>query len=397
MKLHFRPASGRVAGICLAVGLLACNLGLAQTVEAVTSTLEPQFSVRLAEALDKLPMNPYAPEEQRQVPIRMRMPVWTEELGRVDLDKYTEEELDRMVDNYWTHERMVNAIPVEHLVLDEELDRKNLGKNPLISTPLIPEMLVVEPAFPQSNPNKAKPNGKVFYRNPINGKNYVCSGSAVNGDTKRLVATAAHCVHDGPNGTWYENWRFIPNFTIEADEGTLYAAHPDGKFRGTTAHALPDWKLYGDTPRGFNSDVAFMVTRANEDSVLLVNAVGGHGLKIGGGYYFNSVIFGYPTNFFGGLIMWRCDEAAGIRSWGNYDFMSVNTCDFGGGSSGGPWLNLYSNSSGLGYLKSVTSWGTKRIKWNGLVVNLNLNGPYFSYSTGLIYIDANNDTGWNGE
>jgi len=240
-----------------------------------------------------------------------------------------------MVDNYWTSERMANAIPVDYLIFDEEFRKKDLWENILLSTSLIPEIVIVEPAFPQSNPNKAKPNGKVFYRDPMDGKNYVCSGSAVNDNIKRLVSTAAHCVHGGPSGTWYENWSFVPNYTIIAYQGTLYSVHPDGKFRGTTAQALSDWKLYGKTPRKFNSDVAFMLTRANDDNILLVDAVGGHGVKIGGGYYFNATIFGYPGNFFGGLIMWSCDEATGIRSLGRYDFISVNTCDFGGGSSGG--------------------------------------------------------------
>jgi len=42
-----------------------------------------------------------------------RAPVWTEELGEVNLDQYTREELDRMVRDYWTAERTRTTIPVD--------------------------------------------------------------------------------------------------------------------------------------------------------------------------------------------------------------------------------------------------------------------------------------------
>jgi|GEM_PF-1920329 len=42
-----------------------------------------------------------------------RAPVWTEELGEVNLDQYTREELDRMVRDYWTAERIRTTIPVD--------------------------------------------------------------------------------------------------------------------------------------------------------------------------------------------------------------------------------------------------------------------------------------------
>jgi len=61
-------------------------------------------------------------------------------------------------------------------------------------------------------PDIAAPNGKVFFRNATDGKLYVCSASAVNSHSRRLIATAGHCVHDGKDGTWHENWFFYPNY-----------------------------------------------------------------------------------------------------------------------------------------------------------------------------------------
>jgi len=45
--------------------------------------------------------------------ISVRAPVWTDELGEVDLDQYTREELAQMVRDYWTPERIRNTIPLD--------------------------------------------------------------------------------------------------------------------------------------------------------------------------------------------------------------------------------------------------------------------------------------------
>jgi len=395
---RFLQKNGLLTCLFLAISLLIPSLSTADTGRKMSNdkeaTLEHSSTIPSSDALSL--MRVVAEREKRPAPVRTRMPVWTEELGEVDLNRYTEEELDRMVNNFWTPERMRSAIPMEPIVLAEAIDRMPFTEEGLSPSNLLtPEMTLMEPAFPLNNTSKARPNGKVFFWDQIKNEAYVCSGSAINGDTKRLVATAGHCVHGGSDGTFYANWKFVPNFTVTNVDGTLYAVHPDGQFRGTTAWTLPDWIQYGDVPKGYNSDVAFVVTRANDDYVRVVDAVGGHGMKIGGGYHFNSVIYGYPGNFFNGWIMWRCNEATGILTWDAYDFISANTCDFGGGASGGPWLHLYNDDTGLGYLRSVSSWATRKRKWNGGFSYLNINGPYFSYGAGLIYYYANNDNGWN--
>jgi len=392
MKLHFLPSPGRVAEICLAVGLLACNLGLAQTAVTTASTLEPHASVRLAEALDQLPMNPYTPEAQRQqAPIRVRMPVWTEELGEVDVSKYTNEELNRMVDDFWTPERMKNAIPIDFKNPDDEFPMeflKNLNYSELSSGPTIdPLITLASPAYPTVGAKKARPNGKVFFYNPLDNKFGRCSAAAVNGATKRIVATAAHCVHGGLDGVAYFNWKFIPNYNNGSE--------PDGVFRGIAGYILPDYLTYGgDSWKGMNADVAFVVTLASYDNTLVVDAVGGHGLTIGGNYQFNATLFGYPINIGNAEVMQRCDETTGIIQRNSYYFRSTNSCNFGHGSSGGPWLGWYNNDAGFGYLRGVTSWGDTVIKY---VLYDNTNSPYFSYEVWQAYYYANNDTGWDGE
>jgi hypothetical protein len=148
-----------------------------------------------------------------------------------------------------------------------------------------------------------------------------------------------------------------------------------------------DWINYGERGRGFNSDVGFVTTYANASALRVVDAVGGHGTRYGGSRVFDVSIFGYPGNLNGGQVMWACWGTTGTRwifdfPW-FYEFPSLSGCNFGGGSSGGPWLNDYSNSSGLGYVRSVTSFGPSG--------NAYIAGPYFDSRFPALFTAANND------
>jgi hypothetical protein len=82
--------------------------------------------------------------------------------------------------------------------------------------------------------------------------------------------------------------------------------------------------------------------------------------------------------------MWACWGRTGIRELGDYYFSTISGCDFGGGSSGGPWLKDYSDDTGLGYLKTVTSWGPSDS-------TAHINGPFFRSAVRDMYEAANND------
>jgi len=61
----------------------------------------------------------YAQNQNSSAVVGVRAPVWTEELGEVPLDQYTEKELGKMVHDYWTPERMRNAIPAPMGMMEE--------------------------------------------------------------------------------------------------------------------------------------------------------------------------------------------------------------------------------------------------------------------------------------
>ena len=305
--------------------------------------------------------------------------------------KYSPEEFDDIggdprVIEYWTPERMAEAIPVETPV-GPDTQTVEPGEVEWSASQETHETVVAEPAeatdthkyaMPKTTPvtNFTKTNGKVFYRNATNGLNYVYSGSSINSGSKRLVSTAGHCVHGGPGGTWHQNWVFVPAY--------FDGSRPYGTFSAKTLRTFTDWINYGESGRGFNSDVAFVTTYANASGSRVVNAVGGHGLWNGGSRTFDVSVFGYPANLNNGQRMWACWGTSGSRWIGAYHFSSISGCDFGGGASGGPWLYQYSNNSGLGYLRTVNSFGPRGS-------TAYIAGPYFDSRVVDLYNTANGD------
>lgn len=231
---------------------------------------------------------------------------------------------------------------------------------------------------PQATPvlDYSHTNGKVFFRDQMDGRDYVCSGSAVNSPAGRLVITAGHCVHGGPGGTWHANWIFAPGY----DRGP----GPEGAFPATSFRTLDDWIDYGASARGFNSDVALVTTADNDEGETVVEAVGGHGLATGGSREFEASLFGYPTNRDSGERMWACHGRTGTQEVETFRFPSITGCGFGPGSSGGPWLYRYDDGTGLGLVRSVTSFGPA-------VGNAYVSGPYFDERVADLYEAADGD------
>jgi hypothetical protein len=96
-------------------------------------------------------------------------------------------------DPYWTEEKMENAVPAD---MDTMLDKKETSETPIpqLENHQIGENLS-HPIPPEANdlsPYAVVPStsGKVFFTKS-DGKNYVCSGSAINNVYKNLVMTAA--------------------------------------------------------------------------------------------------------------------------------------------------------------------------------------------------------------
>lgn len=277
----------------------------------------------------------------------------------------------RRVANYWTSERMRSAVPGDRIVADRDKSSAT-GAVATGKPTVVPND---KPDNPGNGNGKGNGNGgnggetgeyytgdgeivdttgKVFFT--LDGTDYVCSGSSTASTNKDLVLTAGHCVNEGP-GEYATNFAFVPGY----DDG----ARPHGTFTARQLVTTSQWKNAGD----FDYDVGFAVMNARNGEDL-TEAVGSQsiGFNLDRGEYMYA--FGYPAArpYDGSDIAWCHGEVVQDTYFGSQD--QGMDCNMTGGSSGGPWLIDYSESSGVGTLNSVNSFGYRGVKdvmW----------GPYF--------------------
>ena len=208
------------------------------------------------------------------------------------------------------------------------------------------------------------------------GSGSYCSASALNTRSKRVVLTAGHCLHSGRGGSWRSNLVFVPRFNGESDNKVPY-----GKFQARTLHTFRTWIEKGGTNEGWQRDVGMLTTYANGQGKRVVKAVGGNGLSIHESYRWPTTVFGYPYNLEGGKVMWGCQGMT--RKSGVAPRTSlISGCNFGEGSSGGPWVWHYDNNTRLGYVRGVTSYGTPR--------NRSIGSPHFDRAVRRLAVQTNN-------
>lgn len=243
------------------------------------------------------------------------------------------------VAEYWTSDRMLNAVPGEVLA-GNALERA--------SRPGAPAAAKGETAKTKgSNGKGGSPAtvshvGKVFFT--VDGSNYVCSGNAVQSVNKSTVATAGHCVIPGP-GQKATNFAFVPAF----DNG----AAPYGKWTARGLYTPLQWSNSGD----INFDTAFAVMNPDSSGRLLTNVVGGSQVAFNQprGLFYTS--YGYPADKqFNGQTLNSCAGTASPDPINTTFSTQGIPCSMTGGSSGGPWL--IGNYPGLGGVQnSVNSYG----------------------------------------
>ncbi|WP_055531767.1 trypsin-like serine peptidase [Streptomyces graminilatus] len=245
---------------------------------------------------------------------------------------------------FWTPERMAKAVSLDKVAAPARADaaRKlvptgNPGTTPAASARS-------STASPRINESAAV--GKVFFTNPSNGGTYACSASALNSDSKQMVVTAGHCVHGGSGGTWMTNWVYVPRYRN--------GNRPFGTFAAKQMRTFTAWINSSDLRR----DVA-MVTTWPLNGNKIVNVTGGHGMSWNFSRTQPITILGYPGNFNSGEVQWACTGTTRAASDNGIELQ----CNFGGGSSGGPWLRVFNDSNGLGSVNGVMSTVTSN-GWN---------------------------------
>lgn len=247
------------------------------------------------------------------------------------------------VADYWTADKMRSAIPGDVLA-GKALERGNR------SSPL----LVEKGKSTEVNATKGKQTlarseapvkhiGKVFFT--LAGANYVCSGNSVSAGNKSTVATAGHCLNEGP-GTFATNFVFVPAY----ENGTA----PYGQWTATSLHAPTQWSSSGDMAY----DTGFAVVGRNASGQALADVVGASAVAFNQARGLTYKSFGYPAaSPFNGETLKSCAGTASNDSY-NPQFKTQGIpCDMTGGSSGGPW---FIGASSSGAQNSVNSYGYDR-------------------------------------
>jgi hypothetical protein len=229
---------------------------------------------------------------------------------QVDVKRVTQS--PAAVANYWTAERMEDAIPVKQ-VRDAATGQVEQAAAPWTSYEYPGSYTV----FPTST------HGKVFFT--MGGSNFVCSGTALNSSNRSVVWTAGHCVNEGP-GAFATNWAFVP-------------AYRDGSrpFGTWTARALvtsSQWGNQGD----ISYDVGAAVMNTSGGSAL-TDVVGGRSIAFNYNRNQFYTSFGYPAAPpFNGERLWVCESDLLTSDPGTSPQTMGIGCDMTGGSSGGGWI-----------------------------------------------------------
>jgi V8-like Glu-specific endopeptidase len=181
--------------------------------------------------------------------------------------------------------------------------------------------------------------GKVFFT--LGTFAYVCSGNVVVSENDSTVATAGHCVNEGP-GAFVRNFVFVPAY--------LNGTAPYGIWPAKALYTTTQWRTAGD----IRYDTGFAVT-ATVNGKHLADVVGASGVEFNADHGLSYQAFGYPAAPpFDGQSLKSCSGDA-TKDPINPQFKAQGIpCDMTGGSSGGPWMVDSGQDS---FQNSITSYG----------------------------------------
>jgi V8-like Glu-specific endopeptidase len=246
------------------------------------------------------------------------------------------------VAEYWTADRMRNAIPGDVLAA-KALERGNRSSADTVEKDQDIKIKATKgKATIAQSEAPVSHIGKVFFT--LGGSNYVCSGNAVSSGNGSTVATAGHCLNEGP-GAFATKFIFVPAY----ENG----AAPYGQWTAKSLHAPTQWSANGDMAY----DTGFAVMNPL-DGQTLTAAVGGSGVAFNEARGLTYKSFGYPAAApFNGETLKSCTGTAS-NDPNNPQFGTQGiACDMTGGSSGGPW---FIGTSSAGFQNSVNSYGYNR-------------------------------------
>ena len=279
---------------------------------------------------------------------------------------------------YWTETRIKSAVPRDFVRTGDKF-------NPKAKPPSGGDGATTGASWTKGGAI-LKGSGKVYFS--MGGGNWVCSGSVATDSRtgKSLVLTAGHCAYDEVGEAFATNWVFIPEY----DTAPTLTNCANTRWGCWTAEALVVHNGYASAG-GFNTqatvhDFAFAVVGAGgKTGTQLDTTVGSFpisfsGTSAGARLY----AFGYPAaGKYKGNDLVHCAGDI-FRDAFNDDLTWGMGCGMTGGSSGGPWLKTFNETTGSGTLNSLNSYGYSGVR--------NMYGPVFNSTTQAVYNTANGAT-----
>lgn len=312
----------------------------------------------------------------------------------------------RRVLDYWTPERMAQALPIDLLgivtkgggLLPELTGRGGglapgltgrggglasglTGKTGLGAAPQVAggTARIVTPRHQSARPAGstagtrwatggavARTTGRVFLT--LGGVDFVCSAGTVRSANRDVVATAGHCVKDG-TGEWADNWTFVPGYAEGGEQ-------PYGSFTARRMFVAGPWSRSADD----SYDVG-MVALGTSSGRHVQDAVGAQEIAFNAARGAQTYGFGYPADPpYDGEHLVYCAGHVSDDPYGQTRDQGLG-CDMTAGSSGGPWLSAFDPATGKGTMTSVSSF-----KYSD--DQRTMYGPYFGDSTRTLFTTA---------
>jgi hypothetical protein len=195
---------------------------------------------------------------------------------------------------------------------------------------------------------------------------YVCSGTVVADTTtgRSIVLTAAHCIFDDVAKEFARAAVFIPNQDDGDNDRSDFDCSNDPYGCWILDHGVVDVNW---TTRTFPDNVAwdygyYVVSDSSSHSVTDLASLGDASLESVVGpmtQSFDPPAVGSDAHALGYSYdvdpeLMYCKESLSTNGTENY---WLSRCDMSGGSSGGPWVQPLTESTGNGPVFSVNSWG----------------------------------------
>ncbi|WP_336211475.1 trypsin-like serine peptidase [Nonomuraea sp. LPB2021202275-12-8] len=212
----------------------------------------------------------------------------------------------------------------------------------------------------------SRTTGRVFLT--MSGVDFVCSASTVRSANRDVVVTAGHCVKDGTGG-WAENWTFVPGY------GTG-SPRPYGQWTARRMFVAGPWSRTADD----SYDVG-MVALSTSGGRHVADVVGTQQIAFNGTRGGHAFGFGYPADPpYDGEHLVYCSGRLRDDPYGDTRDQGLG-CDMTAGSSGGPWMSTFDAATGKGTITSLSSFKYSNDQRT-------MYGPYLGDSAKKLYLTA---------